>query len=107
MSVCDFCSSPDLPVVHTFPAKDVDYTATRLPGGKTSTVTSVGGWMACARCKELVDAGDRAGLARHCAGEISSRDPAAASVPRYELVHLIEVLHQGFWESRIEKGDEW
>jgi hypothetical protein len=105
MAVCDFCGTPDKPVVHTFPAHDVDYRAIELPGGKTSQVTSVGGWCACIDCKQLVDAGDRHGLTRHCASAIVSYDQEAAAVDRGELEHLIDALHVGFWQHR--KGDEW
>lgn len=84
--ICDFCSEPH--PAWGYPAKDfVGYEVGGLVG------ESVGGWAACNACHDLIEAGDRAALAR--------RTLAALPTPADEEVwDFVGDLHRKFFEHR-------
>ena len=89
--ICDFCSAPRPSV--EYPADE-----TELPG----LTISIGSWLACADCAELIDADDREALALRS----YSRLPMDDELRGYEALTLeaIRRTQAEFWTSRTGPG---
>jgi hypothetical protein len=96
-----------MPVVHLYPAEDVEVTGIAVPSGKTATVSLEGGWWACEKCRSFIDQGDRQGLVQRVVNVFIHTMPGAAYVDRGELAHLADATMTAFWQHRKEKGDDW
>jgi hypothetical protein len=86
--VCDFCNVT--PVLWTYPARDFQHRAPDF------TFNSSGGWAACARCHELIERGDRQGLADRSA----RGHPERGRIPLNALRSRLRALHDSFWANR-------
>ncbi len=89
---CDFCSAPE--PMWAYPAKDfIAYLVLPLVG------ESVGAWAACEECHQLIEAGDREGLAVRSLDELIFRCPEAAMVAP-ALKQELRQLHERFFANR-------
>jgi hypothetical protein len=88
MSVCDFCSEADPAWV--YPARDFVFGISR----------SAGGWAACDRCHDLIEAGDSSGLADRSLLELG-RWHVLTGEDEVELLAALRAIHLGFWASRV------
>lgn len=95
MSVCDFCSSPD--VAWAFPCrtltKEVPVPDVNVDFG------SIGSWAACATCHELIVAGKREELAQRSVETMDVPTQLKSDV----MLSGIRGLHDTFWSNR--EGD--
>lgn len=83
--ICDFCDHPD--VRWAYPTNEV-------PGEDGYH----GGWAACQSCYRLIEAGDRAGLARRIAKRSRREWPPGAS--QRQVIAYVEQAFSRFWERR-------
>jgi hypothetical protein len=89
MGVCDFCT--DIPVVAAYPCGLV---IVETPIGTHVTSDP---WGACAECRALIEADDRAGLARRSLDNFAADDgPAPAQVAR-----TVVEIQRGFFDNRL------
>lgn len=92
MTVCDFCSSPD--VRWAFPArpfvKEIDAPGVHVDWG------SYGGWAACQECHDLIVAGKRDELTARAAAPLV----AVTRLPSDFLEARLRELHDKFWSNR-------
>ncbi len=89
---CDFCSSPA--VVVSYPA----YSSRMVFKCKDGEIfgDAIGGWVACAECAQLIDAGDHEGLAKRSAETFPMITPAGLN--RAEVAVLIRrIQDEMFW----------
>jgi hypothetical protein len=96
---CDFCSTPN--AGWTFPARDFESSVIPIRPTETVSLRSAGGWAACTRCKELIEAGDRNGLADRAA----RLNPSVKKAPLREVREALRQLHDDFWANR--EGPNW
>lgn len=90
--LCDFCSTPA--VAWSYPARTF---VTCVIGGIISE--SLGAWVACTTCKDLIEAGNRRGLAEHSLEAFLVAQPQLAAV-RDDLFVQLLVVHAGFFAHR-------
>jgi hypothetical protein len=105
--VCDFCSLPLSLSAWDFPARDIDYGEPRVgPGMAEAVEGSIGSWLACELCAELVSDGARDRLARRAAGRLVNLHPGwVASVGGMRSVlMLVREQHDTFWRAREGDG---
>jgi hypothetical protein len=111
MTVCDFCSHPD--VRWAFPARDFVHERELRATGLTESgnvvhqdvdlrAGSSGGWAACQACYSMIRRGDRDGLVRRSA-KLMQRKPEGSLIPLNNLIALIRPLQDQFWTNR--EGD--
>lgn len=90
---CDFCNS--LAVAWAYPTRDLSSTIP-VPGkNATVTINSRGGWAACTPCHDLIEAGNRDGLAVRSAKAGNRR-----GVPLHLIVAACRKVHDDFWANR-------
>ncbi len=96
MIICDFCSST--PVTHSYPARDIVIPDTRS--------ISRGAWAACEACHDLIEAGDRAGLAVRCADtfELPEGFPPLSFEER---ISAATCIHGQFYKARTGSPKEY
>ena len=90
--ICDFCSAPEPNPSWQYPARSFkDHFGSQ----------SVGDWIACDVCHQLIEAGDRDGLAARVMLTPTFRafrlDPVASK-------EYARRLHDGFFENRMGEG---
>jgi predicted nucleic acid-binding Zn-ribbon protein len=103
--VCDFCSDP-LPMdgeCWTFPCESFEYPFMLIeagPDGVTGqTEGSANDWAACDTCYDLIEDGDREGLAKRSVDADIERNPNAAG-HRHVLVAMTRAMHDKFFDHR-------
>lgn len=91
MSICDFCSSPD--VAWAFPCRNLTKPL-EVPGASVD-FNSFGSWAACRTCHDLIVAGKRDELTQRSVDTfpVNSISPEVLSVE-------LRKLHDTFWASR-------
>lgn len=105
--VCDFCSAPVSDSAWDFPARDVDYGEQRTgPGLDEPVEGSIGAWIACDVCGELILHGQRDELARRSADRFVREH--REWVPRMGgmrgVLANIRHMHDVFWTAREGEG---
>lgn len=90
---CDFCSRTL--ANWRYPASDFVVPVTGSLGGG-----SLGDWAACHACRELIEAGDREGLAERSIRTLIEIHPEVAGLRR-ELKEQIAGLQARFFQARI------
>lgn len=101
--ICDFCCIENEPVTTAFPAQDFESKGLPITDDVYLYLKSDGFWAACAPCAEMIDKGDRRGLAERSA--LSYEDKATV-IPHEELVAAIRGIHDDFWAHRQGPGVE-
>jgi predicted nucleic acid-binding Zn-ribbon protein len=103
--VCDFCSDP-LPLdgeCWTFPCESFEYPFMLVEfgadGANAQTEGSADDWAACDTCYELIEKGDRIGLAKRSVEKDLERHPNAAN-ERHMLMAMTRAMQDGFMEHR-------
>lgn len=91
--VCDFCSAQ--PVKWLYPARDFT-SPTPIPNLRHG---SRGDWAACDHCHDLIERGDRDGLARH-AGKRYVRVYGLPKNQAPRLAYELRKMHDRFWSNR-------
>lgn len=105
--VCDFCSRPLGEGAWEFPARDLEYPA---PGrlGPTGPVVegSIGSWLACPGCAELVRLGDRVALVARSLARFARVYPGAieANGGRRVVLERVRDTQDRFWTHREGEG---
>lgn len=91
--ICDFCSDPSVVTGYTCG----DFEAEGIPGAH-----SVGGWVACAPCKTLIDSEQWEELAKRGAESIARKHPHLLSLGRAHLLEVTRRIHNQFRNSRTK-----
>lgn len=95
---CDFCS--ECPTTHIYPCKN--FVVPRF-GTSVFQHESIGGWAACSKCAELIDAGRRAELTDRAFTNFLKQH----CVPRYahfDVREQFREIHQLFKENLVKEN---
>lgn len=106
--LCDFCST-DLggsAGAWDFPARDIDYGEPRVgPDSPEPIEGSIGSWLACDDCADLIRRGERGRLARRNVERLKRTDPDwIASIGFVAMLAETRDLHDRFWSAREGDG---
>lgn len=96
--ICDFCSATDC--AFSYPTRDVNLSTLAALSNKSGGIISLnsrGWWLACQTCHELIQKGDRDGLAKR---STDSQKAAMKAIPYELLLGLVRHMHDQFWKSR-------
>lgn len=103
--VCDFCSDP-LPLdgeCWTFPCESFEYPFMLVEFGPEGTNAQSEGsaddWAACDTCHDLIEDGDRIGLAERSVAKDIERHPNAKA-ERGMLMAMSRAMHDKFFDHR-------
>jgi hypothetical protein len=92
--VCDFCGSED--VAWIYPTeRTIAYIA--QVGDRVSIGESLPGFVACSVCAELIERGDREGVAERSLNALPAED---RDVGEELAKELIQRIHLSFWDHR-------
>lgn len=95
---CDYCSSTEN-LVASYPARDTELDRLKNPAtGGTVVMNSRGWWCACEPCHELIQRGDRDGLAQRSIERFEQTHGRA--IPTELLAESIRLVHDQFWANR-------
>ena len=93
MSICDFCSEPQ--VAWRYPVRSfLAYAVAGVIG------QSVGDWAACTICHDLIETGDRAGLSERSLRTLLEGNPDMRPAEA-ELREQIAQFHRMFFANRL------
>jgi hypothetical protein len=94
--VCDFCNSPV--VVWSYPARDSNMILLETMESNTF-LGNRGGWAACEKCSELIEAGDEKGLLEWSLKTM--REKNKKNMPDEIIRKVMRQVHRAFWENRL------
>lgn len=105
--VCDFCSRPLSTSAWDFPARDIDYGEPRVGPEMLGPIEgSIGSWLACDDCAELIKRGARDQLAKRSAARFLRTHPdwvTSMGGMRGVLMNMRQ-MHDNFWQARDGDG---
>jgi hypothetical protein len=87
---CDFCGDDD-------PGWEIPCSNFQIDVAPGLSFDFQGEWMACDRCKSLIEAGDRHGLLEYCVLRHESRKTPQSAESSGTLA--VAIVQDGFWQA--------